>query len=44
MRYLLLVVALAAVLATAGHVGAHKPSGTSPVRTADFVPLPPHLS
>lgn len=42
MRYLLLLVALAAVI-TVGR-GTFKPAAENPVRTADYVPLPPHVS
>jgi hypothetical protein len=43
MRYLLLVVALAAAI-TFSHDGTSRPTGENPVRTADYVPLPPHVS
>lgn len=43
MRYLLLLVAFAAVIAI-GTRGDFRPATEKPARTADFVPLPPHLS
>ena len=43
MRYLLLLVVLAAAI-TLGHRGTPRPADGTPVRTADYVPLPPHVS
>jgi hypothetical protein len=43
MRYLLLLVALAAVITT-GSRSTFKPAAENPVRTADYVPLPPKVS
>jgi hypothetical protein len=43
MRTLLLLVALAAVITVSSH-GTFRPTVENPVRTADFVPLPPHVS